>query len=193
MRNSRPAAVSPHTAAMRAMAVAFVLVLSTTSMARAVPELHVAASVSAQHTSVEKDDGAPAGWGPRWELSAGLGLAGWISIYGVAASSSYSDTQLLCGVNQRRYGLQVTDTSLGWRLLIHPANLVFFGVGRMSIHTTENGGTSFDNTTWEIVFGGNVLRTPYANVQTQFTLGSYDRFSNLEHVHFLSLGLGVQF
>jgi hypothetical protein len=62
----------------------------------------------------------------------------------------------------------------------------------MSIHTTENGGTSFDNTAWEIVFGGNVLRTPYANVQTQFTLGSYDRFSNLEHVHFLSLGLGVQ-
>src|SRR5438093_125151 len=76
-RDGRPAAVSPHTVAMRAMAVAFVLVLST-STARAVPELHVAASVSAQHTSVEKDDGAPSGWGPRWELSAGLGLAGWI-------------------------------------------------------------------------------------------------------------------
>lgn len=196
MRNSWSAAVSPHTAAMRAMAVAFVLVLSTASTARAVPELHVAASVSAQRTSVEKDDGAPQGWGPRWELSAGLGLAGWISIYGVAASSSYSDTQLLCGVTDRRYDIQVTDTWLGWRLLMHPGNLVFFGVGRMSIHTTEHGGLGsdeFDNAAWEIVFGGNVLRTPYANVQTQFTLGSYDRFSNLEHVHFLSLGLGVQF
>jgi outer membrane protein with beta-barrel domain len=180
---------------MRAMAAAFVLVLSTASTAGAVPELHVAASVSAEHTSVEKGDGAPAGWGPRWELSAGLGLAGWISLYGVAASSSYSDTQLLCRVNDRRYDIQVTDTWLGWRLLMHPGNLVFFGVGRMSIHTTENGGLgsdAFDNTAWEIVFGGNLLRTPYANVQAQFTLGSYDRFDNLEHVHFFSLGLGVQ-
>jgi hypothetical protein len=181
---------------MRAMAVAFMLLLLTTSTARAVPELHVAASVSAQRTSVEKDDGAPAGWGPRWELSAGLGLAGWISIYGVAASSSYSDTQLLCGVNRVLYDIHVTDSWLGARLLFHPGNLVYFGVGYMEVHTTEEGGLgsdAFDSTTWEIVFGGNVLHTPYANIQTQFTLGSYDRFHELEHVHFVSAGVGVQF
>lgn len=196
MRNSRLPAVSPHTAAMRATAVAIVLVLSMSSLAHAVPVLHVAVNVSAQHTSVEKDDGAPKGWGPRWEISAGVNLAGWLSIDGVAASSSYSDSQLICGVNRVLYDIHVTDSWLGWRLLVNPINTVFFGVGYMSIHTTENGGLgsgAFDNTTWEIVFGGNVFHTPYANIQTQFTLGSYDRFHELEHVHFMSAGVGVQF
>jgi hypothetical protein len=178
------------------MAAAIVLVLSTSSTAYAVPVLHLAANVGAQRTSVEKDDGAPKGWGPRWEISAGVILGGWLAIDGVAASSSYSDSQLRCGVNRVLYDIHVTDSWLGWRLLVYPMNTVFFGVGHMSIHTTENGSlgsNAFDNTTWEIVFGGNVFHAQYANIQTQFTIGSYDRFHDLEHVHFMSAGLGVQF
>src|SRR5262249_45158006 len=143
-RRSRLPAVSPHTGAMRAMAVAIALVLSTTSSAHAVPVLHVAANVGAQRTSVEKDDGAPEGWGPRWEISAGVNLAGWLSIDGVAASSSYGDSQLMCGVNRVVYDIHVTDSWLGWRVLVNPINTVFFGVGYMSIHTTEHGGLGSD-------------------------------------------------
>jgi hypothetical protein len=179
------------------LGVVLALVISTAT-ACAFPVVHLAARLGKQHTNVVKGDGAPAGWGARWELSASVAPVEWVSISGVAASSSYSDSQLQCEVRRLSYSIHVTDSWLGARLLFHPHPLLFFGVGYMSIHTTEDtdlpgGGGAFDNNTWEVVIGANVIQTRYVTVQTLFTYGNYDRFSDLEQVHFYSFGAGLQF
>jgi hypothetical protein len=181
---------------MRTAAVALVIPILVTTTAHAYPTLHFAARIAAQHTKVDKDDGAPDGWGARYEISLGVQPTALISIWGVAATSSYSDSQLVCGVRRMTYSLAVNDEWLGVRVLLQPHPVMFLGLGYTKIYTTEDsdlGSDSFELTSWEFVAGANVLETRYATVQAFFNYGSYERFSNLEHAQFLSLGAGVQF
>jgi hypothetical protein len=183
---------------MRTAAVALAVMMSTASAAHAFPTLHLAARVAEQHTNVEKDDGAPAGWGTRWELGVGVNATGWLSIWGVVATSSYSDSGLYDGIARVQYGIHVTDSWTGVRVLFHPHPAMFLGVGYMAISTTEDtdrpgGPGTFDNTSWELVGGADLVHTRFGTVQAAITFGNYDRFSNLEHVHFASIGAGVQF
>jgi hypothetical protein len=68
-------------------------------------------------------------------------------------------------------------------------------VPRRRLQDTDRPGGpgTFDNTSWELVGGADLVHTRFGTVQAAITFGNYDRFSNLEHVHFASIGAGVQF
>ncbi|TMQ02200.1 MAG: porin family protein [Deltaproteobacteria bacterium] len=175
--------------------VALAIALMTTT-AQAYPTLHLALRVSAQHTQIDKDDGAPDAWGGRYEISAGVQPTGLISFWAFAATSSYSASNLVCGVRRRTYSLDVSDDWIGVRVLLHPHPQLFLGLGYTQISTNESsdfGSDSFDNTSWEFIGGANLIQTAYGDVQAVLTFGHYDRFGNLEHASFLSIGAGVQF
>jgi hypothetical protein len=188
---------------MRTMAaVALAMLVGPTVMAMAAatahayPTAHLAVRIAEQHNKVDKDDGAPDAWGPKLELSAGVQATELVSVWGVAAESWYSDSQLMCGVLRTTYDIHVEDEWLGLRLLLHPHPTVFIGFGYTQIYTkeeTDRGSDSFDNGSWEFTVGGNPLTTQYGTLQVMLNYGYYDRFNNLEHVQFLTLGGGWQF
>jgi hypothetical protein len=192
----RPSGERRDTAAMRLAAIALVIPMLATATADGYPTLHVAARVGAQHTKVDKDDGAPDGWGARYEISAGVQPTELISFWGVAAMSSYGDPGLYDGVTRMRYRIDVSDEWLGLRILLHPHPALFLGVGYTKVYTSETsdlGSDSLENTSWEFTGGVNVLATAHGSLQAALTFGYYERLSNLEHVQFLSLGAGWQF
>ena len=181
------------------MAVAIGLTLATGSPAAAdsYPTANLAVRIAAQHNSAHMETGDPSAWGPRYELTVGVQPAELISIWGVAALSSYHASGLFDGVTRERFDLDVTDEWLGLRVLLHPVPYLFVGVGYTKIYTSQDsdrGVFESDHASWEIVIGGNVYRTPHVTLQVVFTAGYYERFFGVEeNVQFQSLGAGAQF
>lgn len=180
------------------MAAVIVLVLLT---ARAVaadsyPTVHLAVHVAAQHNSLELETGNPSDWGPRYELTVGFQPIEQISIWGVAAESSYHASGLV-DIERTHYDIDVTDEWLGLRLLFHPVRYLFVGAGYSKVYTTQKfpaATEDSEHTTWEFVVGSNVYQTGHVTLQALVTAGEYDRFFGAqEHVSFYSLGAGVQF
>jgi hypothetical protein len=150
-----------------------------------------------QHTSVDKDDGAPDAWGPRLEASGELAVGRYVSFAAVTAASWYSDDGLYDGVTSTSYDLEVRDLSIGARFLVWPHPRVFIGLGLHEVFTRERatleGGNTltFHNTAPELIAGGTVASYREFRLQVVATAGVYQRFDGLEQVQFSTLSFGV--
>jgi hypothetical protein len=178
-------------------AIAVVLVMVAPAAADTYPTVHLAVRLAAQHNSVHMETGDPSAWGARYELTLGVQPVELLSIWGVAASSSYRASGLFDGVTRERFSTDVTDEWLGLRALFHPLPYLFLGAGYTKIYTSQDNGREVlesDHASWEIVIGGTVYQTSYLKLQVMFTAGYYERFFGVEeNVQFQSFGAGVQF
>ena len=161
------------------------------------PDLTLRAGL--EHTSVDKDDGAPSGYGPRLELEASLHPIRWFSIAVAGAYSYYSASNLHDGVTGNTYDVHFHEPWLGLRLYVHPHWRVFAGgtVWSQWERETVTGIGPASSTTWtqrftpELVVGANVARTGSYLVQVAATYSAYSQFDGLEHVHVWSVSLGL--
>ena len=172
-------------------------ILTFTSLSRAdVPPPDVTLRMGMHHTSIDKDDGAPNGYGPRTELEVALQPIPWISAGLVGAYSYYSSSQLYCGVLHESYDVAFHEMWAGLRVYVHPHWRLFAGgtVWRQWERETATMVAMPDwsaRTTAELVAGANVARLDNYLVQIAATYSAYSQFDHLEHVAVWSLSLGL--
>lgn len=154
-----------------------------------------------QHTSVDKDDGAPDAGGPRLEVEAGVQPSRWFSASLTAAYWHYEDAGLYDGVTHSSYDLASSHRAAGIRILVHPHPRLFLGGTLWFDRETEsvssadaihNGSNVYSESYLEWIAGGTVATLGDYELQAMVAFAAYGRYDDLEHVEMGSIMIGVR-